>query len=233
MNLSNDSQISRLNFFQSPLGKKFTTGLTGFGLILFVVFHALGNLLLLNDPQAYNQLAHNLESWGFVFYGIELILGLAIVVHLVVGISIRLQAWRSRSLSYQQVESAGSPSKQSLSSRSMAITGLLTLAFLGWHLITFKFGATDRIISNGEAIRDLASLVIETLQNPIYTFSYVGFIVFLGIHLRHGIWSAAQSIGILEGKTSSLFYVISSITAFLITLGFVIVPLSIYFGLVN
>ena len=233
MNLSNDSQISWLNFFQSPLGKKFTTGLTGFGLILFVVFHALGNLLLLNDPQAYNQLAHNLESWGFVFYGIELILGLAIVVHLVVGISIRLQAWRSRSLSYQQVESAGSPSKQSLSSRSMAITGLLTLAFLGWHLITFKFGATDRIISNGEAIRDLASLVIETLQNPIYTFSYVGFIVFLGIHLRHGIWSAAQSIGILEGKTSSLFYVISSITAFLITLGFVIVPLSIYFGLVN
>jgi len=233
MNPSNDSQTSWLNLFQSSLGKKFITGLTGFGLILFVVFHALGNLLLLNNSQAYNQLAHNLDRWGFVFYGIELILGLAIVLHLVVGISIRLQAWRSRSLSYQQLKSAGSPSKKSLSSRSMAITGLLTLAFLGWHLITFKFGETQSIINNGETIRDLASLVIKTLQNPIYTFSYVGFILFLGIHLRHGIWSAAQSLGILEGKTSSLFYVISSITAFLITLGFVIVPLSIYFGLVN
>jgi len=233
MNLSNDSQISWLNFFQSPLGKKFTTGLTGFGLILFVVFHALGNLLLLNDPQAYNQLAHNLESWGFVFYGIELILGLAIVLHLVVGISIRLRAWRSRSLSYQKLDSAGSPSKQSFSSRSMAITGLLTLAFLAWHLITFKFGSTESIITNGETIRDLASLVIKTLQNPIYAFSYIGFILFLGVHLRHGIWSAAQSLGILEGKTSSVFYGFSLVIAGLITLGFVVVPLSIYFGLVT
>lgn len=233
MNLSNDRQTSWLNFFQSSLGKKFITGLTGFGLILFVLFHALGNLLLLNNSQAYNQLAHNLDRWGFVFYGIELILGLTIVLHLVVGISIRLKAWRSRSLSYQQVKSAGSPSKQSLSSRSMAITGLLTLAFLGWHLITFKFGTTQSIIVNGEAIRDLAGLVIETLQNPLYTFSYVVFILFLGIHLRHGVWSAAQSLGILEGKVSALFYTISLVVAGLITFGFIVVPLGIYFGLVT
>ncbi len=232
MNLSNDSQTSWLKFFQSSLGKKFITGLTGFGLILFVVFHALGNLLLLKKPQAYNQLAHNLDRWGFIFNGVELILGLAIVLHLVVGISIRLQAWRSRSLPYQQMKSAGSPSKQSLSSRSMALTGLLTLAFLGWHLITFKFGDTQSIIANGEAIRDLASLVIETFHNPFYTLSYVGFILFLGVHLRHGVWSAAQSLGVLEGKASSLFYTISLVIAILITLGFIVVPLSIYFGLV-
>ena len=50
-------------------------------------------------------------------------------------------------------------------------------------------------------MRDLARLVGEKFHSPIYTFGYLGCLILLGIHLRHGIWSGLQSLGVLnKGK---------------------------------
>lgn len=233
MTISEDRQLNWLSFYDSSLGKKIITGITGLGLTLFVLFHMMGNLVLLSDRTAYNQLAHWLNSFGFLLYGVELILLIAVIFHLIVGITIRVQARRSRSVAYEQLKSAGAPSKQSLSSRSMAITGLIVLTFLVLHLQTFKFGTYYSTTVNGIVMRDLARLVSEKFQQGIYTFSYVGFITFLGVHLRHGIWSAGQSLGLLKGRTSSFVYGMSLLCAVLISLGFIVIPGAIYFDLIN
>ena len=47
---------------------------------------------------------------------------------------------KARPTGYSQLKSIGEPSKQSISSRSMAITGVVLLGFLVLHLATFKFG---------------------------------------------------------------------------------------------
>lgn len=232
MTITNDRRFNWLNFYNSSLGKKIITGITGIGLTLFVIFHLLGNLLLLSSRQAYNQLARSLESLGFVLYAVELILLTVVVFHIVVGISIRLNTKRSRTQAYSQIESAGAPSKQSVSSRSMAITGTIILAFLVWHLLTFKFGTYYSTTINGVVMRDLSTLVLQKFQNPLYTFGYVSAIALLGLHLRHGIWSAGQSLGILEGRTSFSVYKLSTLLAILIAVGFMAIPLAIYFGLV-
>ena len=233
MTITNDRKNNWLDFYHSSLGKKIITGITGIGLTLFVVFHLLGNLLLLGSWEAYNRLAHSLESLSLVLYVVELVLLTAVVFHLVVGISIRLQAVRSRSQSYSQFQSAGVPSKQSLSSRSMAITGIIVLAFLLTHLATFKFGNYYSTTIDGVVMRDLATLVYQKFHNPFYTFGYVIAIALLGLHLRHGIWSAGQSLGILDGSTSFLVYRLSTILAIVISAGFMVIPLAIYFGLVT
>lgn len=233
MTITQESTTKLLNVYNSSLGKKIITGLTGLGLILFVLLHLLGNLLILSDREAYNQLGHWLENLNFLFYGVELILLILFVFHVVVGIAIRHQAKRSRPLAYNQIKSIGTPSKQSLSSRSMAITGVIVLGFLVWHLASFKFGTYYLTTVNGVPMRDLSRLVIEKFHNPIYTFGYIIAIALLGLHLRHGFWSTWQSLGILEGRNSSWVYQMSFLFAVLITVGFSLIPLAIYFSLIG
>ena len=222
-----------INFYNSPIGKKIITGITGLGLSLFVLFHLAGNLTLLASSKAYNQLAHSIESLGILLYAIEFILlGLA-VFHIIVGIKIRLNTLQARPIGYAQIKSAGNPSKQSLSSRSMVFTGIILLGFLVLHLSSFKFGTYYPTVIDGVEMRDLSSLVIAKFHSPVYAFGYAGVMVMLAIHLRHGIWSAWQSIGALNSKTSPIVYTIALILAVLIAIGFIVLPLSIYFGIVT
>ena len=232
MTISSD-RPKTINFYTSPIGKKIITGVTGLGLSLFVLFHVAGNLTLFAGSKAYNQLAHFLDSLGILLYIVELtLLGLAIF-HIVVGTTIRINAVKARSVGYSQLKSVGKPSKQSLRSRSMLITGAILLGFLVLHLATFKFGTYYSTVINGVEMRDLSSLVIEKFRNPIYAFGYAGVMVMLGFHLRHGIWSAWQSIGVLNSKISPAVYAIALVLAISVAVGFIALPLSIYFGFIN
>lgn len=232
MTLSTD-RPKLIQFYNSQVGKKIITGSTGLGLSLFILFHMAGNLALLISSKKYNQIAHFIDSLGLILYIIEFtLLGLA-VFHVIVGISIRINSLHARPIGYSQLKSAGKPSKQSISSRSMLITGSVLLGFLVWHLVTFKFGSYYSTIVDGVEMRDLSSLVIEKFKNPIYAFGYAGVVIMLAFHLRHGIWSAWQSIGVLNSKTSPAVYAIALVFAILMAIGFVILPLLIYFGLLN
>lgn len=229
MTISSD-RPKLINFYTSPIGKKIITGITGLGLALFVLVHMVGNLTLLASSKAYNQLAHLIESFGILLYLVEFILLALVIFHVVVGITIRLNSQQARPIGYNQLKSAGEPSKQSLSSRTMMITGIVLLGFLLLHLSTFKFGVYYSTVIDGVEMRDLASLVIEKFQNPIYAFGYGAVMIMLAVHLRHGIWSAWQSIGLLNDKISPVVYAIALILAVLMAIGFLILPLAIYFG---
>jgi succinate dehydrogenase / fumarate reductase cytochrome b subunit len=232
MTISSD-RPKLVNFYTSPIGKKIITGITGLGLTLFVLVHLVGNLTLFAGSKAYNQLAHFIDSLGILLYLIELSLLAIAIFHVVVGITIRLNTLKARPVGYSQLKSVGTPSKQSISSRSMLITGMVLLGFLSLHLATFKFGVYYSTMINGVEMRDLSSLVMEKFHNPVYAFGYAGVMIVLALHLRHGIWSAWQSIGVLNSKISPVVYAIALILAILIALGFIALPLAIYFNLLN
>jgi len=227
-----NNQPITIKFYNSPIGKKIITGVTGLGLSLFVLFHMTGNLVLLTNAKAYNQLAHFINSWGILLYSIEFILLGLVIFHVAIAISIQISKKQARLINYDQLKSIGNPSKQSLSSRTMIVTGLVLLVFLVFHLLTFKFGKYYSIVIDGVEMRDLARLVIEKFHNPVYTFSYVGVMIFLGFHLRHGVWSAFQSIGTMNARFSPLVYTIALIVALLISSGFLVLPLAIYGGII-
>jgi succinate dehydrogenase / fumarate reductase, cytochrome b subunit len=222
-----------INFYTSPIGKKIITGVTGLGLSLFVLVHMVGNLTLFTGISAYNQLAHFIDSLGILLYLIEFSLLAIAIFHAVIGITIRLNTLKARPVGYSQLQSVGTPSKQSFSSRSMWLTGIVLLVFLVLHLGTFKFGTYYSTVINGVEMRDLASLVIEKFQHPVYAFGYAGVMIMLAVHLRHGFWSAWQSIGLLNSKISPVVYVIALVVAVLIAIGFIVLPLAIYFNLLN
>ncbi|MCC0178470.1 succinate dehydrogenase cytochrome b subunit [Waterburya agarophytonicola K14] len=232
MTISSD-RSKLIGLYNSPIGRKIITGITGLGLSLFVLIHMVGNLTLLASSKAYNQLAHFIDSLGILLYAIEFILLGFALFHIVVGISIRLNSLQARPVGYSQIKSAGDPSKQSLSSRSMAITGVVLLGFLALHLASFKFGTYYTTVIDGVEMRNLSRLVIEKFHHPVYAFGYTSVMVVLGVHLRHGIWSAWQSIGLLNSKISPLVYAIALVFAILIAIGFIILPLSIFFDLIS
>ncbi|MEL6603724.1 MAG: succinate dehydrogenase cytochrome b subunit [Cyanobacteria bacterium J06614_10] len=215
-------------FLSSSIGKKLLTGVTGLTLFLFVVVHLVGNLMLFVSPTVYNQLAQRIESLGPVLAVIELLLLAAVSVHAVTAINIYLGKRQARSVAYTHYASAGEPSRQTLAARTMIFSGLLLGGFLVFHLATFKFGTVYRLPGSGD--RDLARLVFETFRKPGYTAGYVVVLSLLGLHLRHGIWSALQSLGV---ETKPGLFAASAVIGGAIALGFIGLPLAIYFGFIG
>ncbi|MEX0928585.1 MAG: succinate dehydrogenase cytochrome b subunit [Balneolales bacterium] len=218
----------------SPVGRKVLTGVSGLALSLFIIIHLIGNLTLFRGPDIFNSYSHFLHGMGWLLYLAEAGLIVFFLVHAYTGISIWWRKRQARPEPYAKYASKGGKSKQTFSSRTMIITGLVLLVFTVVHLNTFKFGAgwsgeAEYITEvGGEEMRDLSKLVFETFQNEFYVIGYVGVMVLLGFHLRHGIWSAFQSMGTINNKLSLLIYTVSGIFAVLIALGFLVLPIWIY-----
>ena len=76
----------------SQVGRKIMTGITGIGLMLFLIGHLAGNLTLFGESEAFNVYTHTLESLGSLLYVIESGLAFFFLYHAILGISI----WRQR-----------------------------------------------------------------------------------------------------------------------------------------
>lgn len=217
----------------SPIGKKVLTGVTGFVWTLFVLAHMAGNLGYFASEDAYNLYSDFLISSGPLIYIVEALLVVTLLMHVALGVDIYLKKTRARGGKYATYKTVGRPSLQSPSSRTMIFTGLVLLVFLVIHLGTFKFGPgiDAGYVSDvgGSEIRDLKRLVTEKFQDPLYAFGYPAVMVLLGFHLRHGVWSALQSLGAMNKRLTPLLYTLGTLLAIGIAVGFLILPLYIYF----
>ncbi len=220
---------------RSSVGKKLISGLTGLLLCGFVAGHLVGNLLLLVGPEAFNEYAHFLETFGhgYAVYVAEAGLILFFLAHAWSGIRVRLDKRKARGSRYSKVGDAGGPSRKTLASQSMLITGVVLLIFIPLHVWMFKFGpglaegyATT---VDGEPFRDLYALVVDWFQNPLVVGAYVTVMVLLGTHLWHGFWSAFQSLGANNPKYAPLIRTIGMAFAVLIAVGFLFLPIYLYF----
>ncbi len=217
----------------SPIGRKLLTGVTGLVWVLFVILHMVGNLGYFASTEAYNLYSDFLIGTGPLLYAIEFLLAATLLIHVVIGIQIYLRKRQAREQGYATYKTSGRPSLQSPSSRTMIFTGLVLLVFLVIHLDTFKFGpgieAGYVATAGGDQIRDLSRLVTEKFQNPLYAFGYPAIMILLGFHLRHGIWSAFQSLGAMNSRLTPAVYGLGTVMAIGIAVGFLVLPLYIYF----
>ncbi len=215
----------------STIAKKIVMAITGLFLVLFVIIHMLGNLsFVFGGPEAFNLYSYKLNSLGPLLYIIELGLLAAFLGHAWNGIRVSLQNKRARPARYHRLRSAGGVSKQTLSSRSMIVTGLVLLVFTVIHLFTFKYGTYYETVVDGVLMRDLYRLVDEKFQNPFYAFGYVAVMLLLLLHLRHGFWSAFQSLGTNHPKYSNLIYSLGLVIGVVVAFGFIVVPVVVYFS---
>jgi succinate dehydrogenase / fumarate reductase cytochrome b subunit len=215
---------------RSSIGKKLLNGLTGVLLLLFIVAHLAGNLTIFVGQDALNAYAATTHSLGALLIVIELGLAALFLAHAVSAISVWRDNRAARDTRYVVSTSKGAASKQTIASRTMVVTGLVLLAFLILHLWQFRFGPDYRTALPGHPgdVWDLHRIVVDTFKNPIWTGVYVAVMILLGFHLRHGFWSAFQSIGALNPKLRPLAFSAGVIFAIVIAVGFLLLPIFVY-----
>ena len=74
----------------------------------------------------------------------------------------------------------------------------------------------------------LYRLVLESFTQPLYVGLYVAAMLFLGLHLRHGFWSAFQSLGAMNPRLTKPVYALALVVALVLSVGFLALPVYVY-----
>lgn len=212
-------------FMTSTVGKKYLMGLTGLIWVGFIFTHMAANMLILFSPTAYNQYSHALVTNKLVYLA-EGGLVLALLVHVFYALSLTIHNRKARPGRYA---AAGSRAKgASFASKTMAIHGTIILAFIVLHLATFKFGTWYTTTVDGVEMRDLHRLVLEVFQQPGYVVWYVVALIFLFLHLSHGVSSVFQSFGLLHPSYQRAIKCFGWTYAIVVVGGFLSQPIYVY-----
>lgn len=218
----------------SSVGKKVITGLTGIALGLFVIVHLAGNMtLFLSDHgHALNEYAHFLENLGHraLLPIAEISLVALIIAHIASTLSVTLRNKAARPIGYYASADAGHSSHKTPSSRTMIYTGLILAAFLVLHVLQFRVANLSNTVYEAPGVRNLYVLVYDTFQNPVYVWLYVGVMLMLGLHLRHGLWSAWQSLGLNNKRIMPVLFAAAVLVSILLAVGFLSIPLYMHFN---
>ena len=203
--------------FSSSIGKKLLMAVTGLSFIGFLAAHLAGNLTIYAGGTAFNAYAEKLHSLGPILTLFELGLLVFALIHVITGITLFFQNLKARSVPYQKDQAAGG---RTWSSVTMPYTGFIILGFVVFHLINFSFvDKTDRTIFE---------IVRSAFANPVYMIIYVLVMIIVALHVRHGFWSAFQTLGANHPKYMPAMMALSVIVGLLIGFGFGLLPIYIW-----
>ncbi len=202
------------NTLGSSVGKKLMMAITGFGFILFLIGHLIGNLTIYAGKDAFIAYAGHLHSFEPVVRAMEAGLIFFAAVHILTGLILFYQNFKARPERYTVNNRAGG---RTLGSATMPYTGLIILAFVIFHLFNFTFvDKTDRTIWD---------IVSASFSSPIYVFLYIASVFIVAIHVSHGFWSAFQTVGINHPKYMPSIQTLGLIFSLIVAIGFGFIPL--------
>jgi succinate dehydrogenase / fumarate reductase cytochrome b subunit len=211
--------------FSSSVGTKLLIGLTGLLLFAYLLLHLAGNMLVFAGRDTFNEYSDTLVSNPLVV-AVEIALIGVFLLHIYTTVGMWLRNRAARPVGYEKKAWAGHTSRKSLASTTMIWTGLLTLVFVGVHLQQFKFGAWHE--AGNPPIRDLYRTEAEIFSSPVWVGAYVLGMVLVGLHLRHGIASAFQSLGADHPIYTKRIVALGTIVAIAIAAGFAVIPVWVY-----
>jgi succinate dehydrogenase / fumarate reductase cytochrome b subunit len=207
---------------------------SGVLLILFVLVHMYGNLKAFAGEEAFNVYAHHLRDMGEPYlpregllWILRISLILAVIVHIAAATALWRRARKARTTQYVMKKNLAS----SFSSRWMRWGGVTILLFLIWHLANFTVGKVN--ISGGPT-NNPYELLIDTFEVWWMTLIYLAAMIALGMHLHHGTWSAAQTLGLTNtARARRNAKTLGWILAVVIAGGFSLVPIAVLTGAIN
>jgi len=211
----------------SSIGTKLLMGLTGLALFAYMLVHLAGNALIFGGAEFFNEYSHKLVSNPLIL-PIEFGLLAIVLVHVYKAITMWMANKAARPVGYAKKEPARHTSRKSLASSTMIASGLFLLIFIPIHVKQFKFGTWYQTASD-TAIRDLHRTEIEVFQNPLWVAFHVVGTLLVGLHLRHGIASGVQSLGLDHPLYTRRLTAVGILFAILIGGGLALIPIWVYF----
>jgi succinate dehydrogenase / fumarate reductase cytochrome b subunit len=213
------------SFYGTTIGKKAVMALTGFILAGFVFAHVAGNLQIFSGAAALNGYSALLHASPELLWAVRLVLITAVVLH--VWAAVQLYALKSAARPVAYAKKAHRAS--SLPSRFMIWTGYALAAFIVFHLLHFTTGTVHPDFVPGDVFHN----VTTAFRSPPIVAVYVAAMVFLAMHLHHGLWSFTQSLGLSNPRYSERIKGLAKVLAVLVAAGFVAVPIAVLAGVVK
>ena len=214
--------------YYSSITKKIIMSLMGLFLVTFLLVHLTLNSFLLFDRDLFNEGAHFMGTNPFIQV-FQWVLFAGFAIHIFYGIVLQIQNWASRPQGYKKRAFM----EQSPFSRYMIYTGIIIFIFLAIHLGNFfavKMGWAGNGLPEVNGKEDMGRLVIDLFHNGGYVAFYVIMILLMGFHLDHAFQSAFQTLGLNHPTYWGFIKGLGRVYAIVVTLGFVIIPLFIYFS---
>ena len=211
---------------------------TGLILISYLLAHMYGNLKAFAGPEAFNEYAHHLRTLGEpilpysgALWLIRVVLIISVIGHMYAAFSLWSRARKGRGgLRRYHSNKARLGVQRTYASFTLRWGGLVILLFVIYHLLHL----TWNVVHPGGAAAEPYDRLVNGFQIWSVVLAYTIAVVAVGLHVRHGTWSALTTLG---ANTSSLarrrLNVLAYAVAGLLTVGFLLPPVAIVFGFVS
>lgn len=211
---------------------------TGLLLISYLLAHMYGNLKAFAGPEAFNEYAHHLRTLGEpilpysgALWLIRVVLIISVIGHMYAAFALWSRARKARGgLRRYHSNKARLGVQRTYASFTLRWGGVVILLFVIYHLLHL----TWNIVHPGGAAAEPYDRLVNGFQIWSVVLAYTIAVIAVGLHVRHGMWSALTTLG---ANTSSLarrrLNVLAYAVAGLLTVGFLLPPFAILFGFVS
>jgi succinate dehydrogenase / fumarate reductase, cytochrome b subunit len=217
--------------WRSTVGKKTVMAVSGLLMLLYLVVHMLANLKVFFGPEEMNGYAHWLRTIGEPFLRPAWFLWLvrfgllaAVVAHGVCAYQLS-----RRDLAARPVRYAHPRRRASYATRTMRWGGVILALFLVWHVLDLTTGTVHPGFQHGRPYQNVVDTFSTWYGNTVYGVAMIA----VGLHIRHGFWSAAQTLGVNRPHLDRALKATANALAVALTTGFLSVPIGVMTGVVS
>ncbi|MEU4492274.1 succinate dehydrogenase cytochrome b subunit [Streptomyces sp. NBC_00210] len=197
------------------------------GLIMlgYLLAHVMGNLKVFFGPEEFNGYGHWLRTMGepvlhyeWGLWIVRVVLLAAVVAHAVSAYQLSRRDLRARPTRYVHKRR-----RASYATRTMRWGGVIVALFIVWHLLDLTTLTVNENAQPGHPYENVVATFSTWYGNVIYIVAMLA----VGLHIRHGFWSAAQTLGVGNATRDRVLKTVANALAFVLTAGFISVPVAV------
>ncbi|MEV7320116.1 succinate dehydrogenase [Streptomyces sp. NPDC093970] len=218
--------------WDSTIGKKTVMAVSGLVMLSYLVVHLYGNLKIFFGPGEIDGYAVWLRNVGQPFMHHEWVLWLArvalvaaVVAHAVCAYQLSRRDIRARPVRYVHQRT-----RSTYATRTMRWGGVILGLFIVWHILDLTTGTVH---PGGFQDAHPYENIVDTFSTWYGNVIYIVAMLALGLHVRHGVWSVAQTLGVGSRAWDRVLKTSANVFALLLTAGFISIPVGVMTGLVS
>ncbi|MEV4333500.1 succinate dehydrogenase [Streptomyces sp. NPDC049597] len=213
-------------FWASTIGKKTVMAVSGLIMLGYLVAHMFGNLKIFFGPDEFNAYGHWLRTMGapvlhhsWALWLVRVVLLAAVIGHAVSAYQLSRRDIKARPSRYVHKRP-----RASYATRTMRWGGVILALFIVWHILDLTTGtAHPGGFQEGHPYQNVVDTFSTWYGNVIYIVAMLA----VGLHIRHGFWSAAQTLGVGNATRDRVLKTAANVLALALTAGFLSVPVAV------
>jgi succinate dehydrogenase / fumarate reductase, cytochrome b subunit len=211
------------SFLAATIGQTAVMAITGVFLYLYVLSHLIGNLQIYLGREEINAYARFLHSHYAMLWTARILLLTAVVIHIAFGVRLW---WLGRHIARPVPYFMKKDVPPAYASRTMMRSGLVILVFVVFHILHLTTGSLGLPFHE----LDVYGNVTAGFRILWVSLFYMVAMVFLGMHLYHGLWTIFPLLGLSHPRYTKMLKWVAHTFAVLISAGFIFIPLSALLG---